>query len=308
MNEMKIKALAPWFGAKRNLAGEIIAELGEHRVYWEPFCGSMAILLSKPGCVMETVNDLHGDLTNLARVIKDPIEGPRLYRRLRRTLMCEGLFHESSEVIKATDEVADFDPERAYHYFVVSWLGRNGVAGTGSYNANFCVRYTANGGHAATRWRGAVESIPAWRDRMLNVTILRRDAFELIPRIDDVPGTVIYVDSPYIVKKSTYLHDFGQVSRQGIDHKKKIEKHRLLATELKRFEHTRIVVSYYDHPLLDELYPGWTKRHLKATKALVSQGQRDKSGAVKAPEVLLINGPSLEADKETPARDEGRLF
>lgn len=37
---MKIKALAPWFGAKRNLAPVIVGLLGEHRIYWEPFCGS----------------------------------------------------------------------------------------------------------------------------------------------------------------------------------------------------------------------------------------------------------------------------
>jgi hypothetical protein len=47
VNDMPIKALAPWFGGKRNLAPLIVAELGEHRCYWEPFCGSMAGL---PSC------------------------------------------------------------------------------------------------------------------------------------------------------------------------------------------------------------------------------------------------------------------
>src|ERR1044072_5384193 len=40
-NEMKISALAPWYGSKRTLAPEIVRQLGEHRAYWEPFCGSM---------------------------------------------------------------------------------------------------------------------------------------------------------------------------------------------------------------------------------------------------------------------------
>ena len=39
---MQIKALAPWFGGKRTLAPRIVAELGPHRAYWEPFCGSLA--------------------------------------------------------------------------------------------------------------------------------------------------------------------------------------------------------------------------------------------------------------------------
>lgn len=57
----------------------------------------------------------------------------------------------------------------------------------------------------------------------------------------------------------------------------------------------RVIVSYYDHALLSTMYPGWTVRRLKATKALVSAGRRDNRGRVDAPEVLLINGPSLVA-------------
>lgn len=32
---MKIKAIAPWFGGKRNLAPQIVRLLGRHRAYWE---------------------------------------------------------------------------------------------------------------------------------------------------------------------------------------------------------------------------------------------------------------------------------
>lgn len=164
---------------------------------------------------------------------------------------------------------------------VCSWFGRNGVAGTESYNQGFCVRYTKNGGHAAKRWVSAVDSIPAWHERLRHVTILNRDGFDLLERIEDAPGVAMYCDPPYLVKGAKYVHDFSA------------DDHQRLATLLTRFKRTRIVVSYYEHPRLDELYPGWTKRHLKANKSLVNQGLRDKGGATKAPEVLLINGPSL---------------
>ena len=62
----KIGAIAPWFGSKRSMAPIIVSELGPHSAYWEPFCGSMAVLMAKPPCIMETVNDLHADLINLA--------------------------------------------------------------------------------------------------------------------------------------------------------------------------------------------------------------------------------------------------
>lgn len=284
----KITALAPWFGAKRNMATRIVEELGEHRVYWEPFCGSMSVLLAKPNCVMETVNDLHGDLINLARVVQDDRMGSQLYRRLRRTLMSEVLHREAAARYHARGYAGDHAPDvdRAYDYFLCAWLGRNGVAGTGSYNQGFCARYTANGGHAATRWTSVIESIPAWRRRLRNVTVLCRDAFALLARIDDERGAVIYLDPPYLVKGAKYVHDF--TDRQHDD----------LAAAVSRFRSARVVVSYYDHPRLDSLYPGWTKRTIEVTKALVNQGMRDKGGAVKAMEVLLINGPSYAASAQ----------
>jgi DNA adenine methylase len=274
---MRITALAPWFGAKRNLAPRIVEVLGKHRVYWEPFCGSMAVLLVKPPCVMETVNDLHGDLTNLARVVQHQQEGPRLYRRLRRTLMVEDLCRESMDVVREDMSGNEMDAERAYHYMLASWLGRNGTAGTASYNFNFCVRYTASGGHAAKRWRSVVDSIPAWHKRLRNVTILRRDAFELLQRVEDKPGTAIYVDPPYLVKGAKYLHDLRP------------EQHDRLAELLNGFRWARVVLSYYDHPKLSELYPGWKREEIEVSKALLHQGQRGKNNS-KALEVLLVNG------------------
>lgn len=277
MSEMKIKALAPWFGGKRTLAPRIIAELGEHRSYWEPFCGSMAVLLAKPPCSMETVNDLHGDLINLANIIRDPSRGPELYRRLRRVLMAQGVHKEYADALRFNSPSDEM--ERAVAFFVVSWMGRNGVIGSRGYNYGYCARYTQNGGHAATRFANAVKSIPAWRRRLREVNILSMDTFELIPRIEDASGVAIYADPPYIVKGAKYVHDFAE------------SDHARLADMMQRFKKSRVVISYYDHPRLDELYPGWTKVFCTTNKALAAQNKRGSVRA-KAPEVLLINGPS----------------
>jgi len=264
--DMKINALAPWFGAKRNMARVIVELIGRHRIYWEPFCGSMAVLLAKPPCVMETVNDLHGDMINLARVIQRPDLGPQLFRRLRRTFMSEQLFQEAAIRYhsRGYGKTDNLDVDRAYDYFMCAWLGRNGVAGIQSYNQGFCVRYTAKGGHAARR--------------LANVTILRRDAFELLERIDDNKDTAIYIDPPYIEKGAKYIHDFES------------EDHIRLAESLKRFKKARVIVSYYDHSILKTLYPQWTHHKINVTKSLVNQGMRSKKGGkVKVVEVLLVN-------------------
>jgi DNA adenine methylase len=279
----KIGALSPWFGSKRTLAPEIVRELGPHSKYDEPFCGSCAVLLAKQPATCETVNDLHGDLVNLARCLQEESTAVDLYARLSRLIMHETMFHEAALRWRArghqpAGELLDLD--RAADYMVCSWFGRNGVAGTSSYNQGFCVRYTKNGGHAAKRWQSAVESIPDWHWRLRNVTILNRDGFELLERLQDEKGCAIYVDPPYLVKGAKYVHDFAPAD------------HERLAILLARFKRTRVVVSYYQGDLLNTLYAGWTKRRLKATKALVNQGARDKGGVVEAPEVLLMNGPS----------------
>lgn len=302
----EITAIAPWFGAKRNLAARIVAELGPHSAYWEPFCGSMAVLLAKDPCPMETVNDLHGDLVNLGRVVAHDLLHGLLYRKLRRTFASRVLMDEAAARWKGrgnspAGDVPDLD--RAYDYFLSTWLGRNGVAGTQSFNQGFCRRFTKNGGSAAKRWCSAVDSIPAWNQRLREICILSEDAIGLLQRIEDADGVVIYVDPPYLVKGARYVHDADDsvpivASILGISDPAKLPPfawHRAVAKLLCRFQKTRIVVSYYEHPLLAEIYPLWTKIPLKATKALVNQSMRDSSGAVHAPEVLLINGSSLVA-------------
>lgn len=281
----EITSLVPYFGGKRTLAPEIVREFGPMRAYWEPFCGSMAVLfaIAEP-CAMETVNDLNGDLVNLARVVQDERLSVELFRRLYLTPCAETLHREAAERWRALGYGAagtEADLERAVDYFLCSWLGRNGVAGTNSYNQGFCRRFTKNGGHAAKRFLSAVESIPGWWERLRHVTILSDDGFALLERIEDAPGVVIYCDPPYVEKGAKYIVDFAP------------EDHARLAAALGRFRKTRVVVSYYEHPLLDGLYAGWNKRRLKATKSLVNQGMRDKEGSVEAPEILFINGPSL---------------
>lgn len=302
---MKIGALAPWFGSKRTLAQRIIAQLGTHRVYWEVFCGSMAVLLNKPLCVMETANDLHGELINLARTIQNEELATRLFDKLARTMMHESVMDDCAERYRARGNApasSEPDFDRAYDYIVCSWLGRNGVAGTSSYNQGFCVRYTANGGHAAKRFQSVLESIPAWWNRLRNVTILNRNARELLAKIEDKKGTAIYLDPPYIEKGATYIHDFAGAKVKGTSLFKSMADqpmtHEELATLARRFKESRVVVSYYDHPKVRQMYDGWTFIPCPTTKALVNQGARMKNRggeSEQAPEVLIVNGPEIKA-------------
>jgi len=314
-DDMKIKALAPWFGGKRTMAPDVVAELGPHTQYFEPFCGSMAVLFAKEPSQKETVNDLHGDLVNLSRVIQSPGMAEQLYERLQGALMSEGLLEDARAVLEEGDDAETFSPsepgmvsspmlERAFWYFIASWMGRNGTAGTERLDYQIAVRWTRSGGSPTVRFRNAVESLPAWHRRLQNVVILRRDAFRILDRFEDHAGTAIYADPPYAAETRSnvddgvdtksggggrYLHEFkhGGGGLFGGE-----DDHRRLATMLKQYKHARIVVSAYECPRYRELFDGWTfidKTRQKHLHAQNGRGARPKD----APEVLIINGPSF---------------
>lgn len=277
---MRYTATVPYYGSKRTLAPRIVEVIGEHRCYWSLFAGSLAVELAKPPANMETVNDLHGDVVNLARVLRDDRPSAELYWRLCRTIPGEQVFRESLHALGAgpAPGIAGApDIDRAYHYFVSSWLGLNGMAGTQRVGSSFAIRYTSNGGAPAKRFVGAVESVPWWHERLRSVLILSECGIALAERIEDKPGTVIYADPPYLVKGSRYLHDFDSAD------------HRRLAAALNRFRRTRVVLSYYAHPDLDVLYPGWAVIPCPVAKGLGAGGAR--AHAV-APEVMLVNEPA----------------
>lgn len=58
-------------GAKNRIADWIISYMPRHEVYLELFSGSAAILLNKPRCHIETLNDIDGEVVNFFRVLRD---------------------------------------------------------------------------------------------------------------------------------------------------------------------------------------------------------------------------------------------
>ena len=68
---MDTRAPFPYFGAKSAVAAQIWQALGDVGSYVEPFAGSLAVLLARPGKVhgAETVNDADGLLSNFWRAV-----------------------------------------------------------------------------------------------------------------------------------------------------------------------------------------------------------------------------------------------
>lgn len=280
------------------MAPAIVQELGAHKQYFEPFCGSLAVVMAKPECAQETANDLHGDVTNLAWVLQDESLAIKLYDRAVRTLFAESMIKSIWRELGQTSCPEAPDPERAYKFFVFSWAMRNGIAGTKRVRGNgfsIALRFTNGGGSPTVRFRSATESIPAWHERLRNVVITRRDAFAMLPRFDDSPDLAIYADPPYVSSSrsgyaaagatSQYEHEFAHNSPLfGDDHGR-------LRDELARFTKARVIVSYYDCERVRKLYAGWTIVECSRQKNLHVQNKRGV-GRCAAPELLIINGPS----------------
>lgn len=272
------KRLVSWYGSKAEMAEAIIDYLGPHRAYYEIFAGSMAVLLSKPAAPHEHVNDLHGDLINLARVVASD-DAYALFERCTRTLACETLFREARQRVI---EAADRSPlDRAYDFLLYSSIGTQGRNGTGN---------TAHGWEfqcppvntASTRWESVVKSIPAWYERLRHVTISSMDVFDLLTQIEDRPDVAIYADPPYVygTVDRRYLHDFAP------------EDHERLAIGLGRFASAKVVVSYYDHPLVRDLYGDaarWQIIDASKRKSMSRTASTAEKRNVVSPEILILN-------------------
>lgn len=283
MPPRRITAVAPWMGGKRQLASRIIAELGPHTAYFEPFCGSMAVVLNKPEARHEVVNDLNRDLVNVATVLQTRHLAAELLVRLHFTICAEELYRESRTITMAPYKGRLGDVDRAYHALVMWWLGRNGIAGTKPSERGFSARFTARGGSGGVRFRNLVSSVPWFAKRLARVDVLNTDALAILAKIPDETGAVIYCDPPYFVKAKAYQHDF-----ESKDHDR-------LAEALNRFRQVRVVLSYYPHERLDALYPAdrWRRVEISVTKNIRNTVQRGCAG-VKTTELLLVNGAPIE--------------
>lgn len=267
-----VKCLAPWFGSNRMLGAHVGRLLGDCAWVGVGFAGGMAELLHLKARTL-VVNDLHAHVIHLARVVADPKLGPLLYRRLRRVPL-HPLVLEAAQRFCAAHE-PDWqrmtDDERlncAEFYFVACWQARSGLAGTdGEFRGGVPVRWEASGGDSAVRYQSAIRSLVAWRRVLSRATFTTLDIFEFLRKAKDREGHGLYIDPPFPGAGDVYRHKFDA------------DKQRALAAAVANFRNTRVVIRYYDHPLIRELYADWHWTKLAGRK------QTNDS----APEVLITN-------------------
>lgn len=242
-----------YYGGKWRLAGWIVSLFGAHDVYVDAFGGAASVLLRKPRAYAEVYNDLDGELVNFFRVLRE--REPELRRALEMTPYARSEHDLSYE--------ASADPlEQARRTAVRSWMswGGNFTRPTlsGRTMRSGFRKYSRLRNHPHERGRGTAPAqdwitytaaLPAIAERLRGVIIEQKDAREVMARHDG-PGTLHYVDPPYVHSTRGAGHDYRHELSDS-DHE-----------ELLVFLGTlrgQVVLSGYRSDLYDRLLGGWRR-------------------------------------------------
>lgn len=263
---MKVNRFAPWFGANTKNAAAVSRLLSGCNWVAIPFAGSMAELpFIKARTIV--VNDFHEMIINLARVVANEDEYPKLLQLLDGKLFHPTVLQDARRVLSNCSQHTLLEIAEAY--FVSLWMGRGGKGGTpGELKGALPIRWNANGGDSCKRYRSIVESLDGWHEQLKRCNFECLDFTDLMQKIQDKPKHGIYCDPPWPDAGRRYKHRFSEYQQ------------RELAAAVSNFKTATVVMRFGDHPLIRELYP-------ETKWAWESCGGRDQANKV-TDEVMIF--------------------
>lgn len=263
-----------WYGGKYSHLDWLLPLLPETTHYCEPFGGSAAVLINRKPSLVETYNDIDGEVANFFRVLREQKDD---------LLEAIGLTPFSREELRiaVNGNLEDLtDLERARRFFVRARQVRTGLAQTASEGrwAHCKLTSRAEMAGAVSRWLGSVEGLSEIAQRLLRVQIENAPAVEVIKRFDS-PETLFYCDPPYVHESRS---DTNAYAFEMSD-----DEHRKLSEVLHQVD-GKVALSGYHSNLMDELYGNWkyieapTKK-AHSTNTGVDNNKQDRT------EVLWVN-------------------
>lgn len=256
-----------YYGGKQKLAQQIVSLMPSHSAYLEPFAGGAAVLFAKPPAEKETLNDLDGQIMRFWRALRE---------RPGELAAAVAATPYSRAEWEACADPADDDVEAARRLLVrlghsFQKEGRNWSPPSLSQN-----RWQPRS------WQDMPQRLLTAAERLRNCCFECADALELIPRWD-LPGTVIYVDPPYIGEgrkhpRHRYAHDAVP------------ELWPRLVDVLLEVEQAAVILSGYPNEEVGRL--GWRAIELTALRGVPSQG-----AMTRAPETVWLSPAITEASQ-----------
>lgn len=237
-------------GSKWSLASWIIGNFPpeyEKMTYLEPYFGSGAVFFNKKRSVVETINDIDGNVVNLFKVIRENAD--QLAWLVENTPW-------SRQEYKQSYELTGDNLEDARRFLVRMWMAIGAKTSDITGWRNNIKGINGNVVHWNTKLPVRIIDTKA---RLLHsnscaVQIENQDALKLIERYNR-ENVLIYLDPPY--KLSTRSKRIYKHEMKDSDHVKLLETI--------RDNKAKIILSGYDNELYDEYLPGWMKQKTNCT-------------------------------------------
>jgi DNA adenine methylase len=273
----KLKPPFGYFGSKHRLAIHLCANLPPHNAWVEAFCGSASLTLAKTPAPIEVINDLDKEIINLFRQLR------KNHVNLCKMVELTPYSREELNIARTKGKKIN-DLERARRFLVSAMMAINGVFGKGPGGFSYSDSYSRHGKDArVNRWYNLSKRIFEVVERLRSVRIENKDARQLLKQYVDRPGTLVYLDPPYLADRTNgYNKDANNVEF----HKELLD----IANKAK----CMIFISGYDNELYQKMLTkekGWSTKKIKTST-------RDSSGKIhKRTEVVWMNKYFRKAQK-----------
>lgn len=281
-----MKAPFTYYGGKMGMAEWLAAMLPPHRVYIEPYAGSLAVLFEKRPATIEIVNDVDGAVVAFFACLRDRPD--ELERVCRLTPYARDEFAACADL----DDPALPQLEVARRFWCRVNQSFAKTAGTYTGWSMTTARTQSPAGSVVARIDRFVECA----QRLVGVIIENRPAVELVVKFADAE-TVVYIDPPYPAEVRSGREAWAARGDPGKDYRHDMadhESHVEMAAALHATPAT-VVLSGYPGDLYDELFGDWWY----TDKALTVHSA---NGAT------VGRAPRVERVWSNRVLDDGRLF
>lgn len=243
-----------------------------YRTYCEVFGGTGVMLLNKPPHDhLEVFNDANGDLINWWMQCRNHPE--ELREQIDSLPYSRQLYEQWQASLFDGTEMSEMERAVRWFYVVRNTIG----AHVRQSSSNWGYNIDLSGNSIVSKFRSAIRMFKDISSRMERVQIEHSD-FEHIITTYQRPSTFFYCDPPYINAE----HYYENLPFTEADHRR-------LATLLNNTP-AMVALSYYPHPLVDELYPASKWR--RVTWSVYKSVEKTTETRQKATEMLLCNYPA----------------
>jgi DNA adenine methylase len=165
-----------WYGGKYSHLDWLLPLLPPSQHFCDVFGGSAAVIINRPPSPVETYNDIHSEVVNFFRVLRDQKE--QLIEAIGLTPFSREKLGLASQ--RQTEGITEL--ERARRFFVCARQVRTGLAQTSSAGrwAHCLLTSRAGMSGVVSRWLGSIDDLSLIAQRLLRVQIENAPAIDVI--------------------------------------------------------------------------------------------------------------------------------